>query len=78
MGDEEFEGVGVVALFHLGVAFPLGFGLVIEHEVTVVVGRFGIFDPEVAAGDLTIRKFGVFFDCLGVTPGSTDVEYSGG
>ena len=68
----------VISLFHLLGPLPLGFGLMFENEMSVVVGRTGIFDPKIAAGDFSVREPGVLFDRLGVSPGSTYVEETGG
>lgn len=78
VSDEEFKGMGVISLFHLLGPLPLGFGLMLENEMSVVVGRTGIFDPKIAAGDFSVREPGVLFDRLGVSPGSTDIEETGG
>ncbi len=77
VSDEEFKGMGVISLFHLLGPLPLGFGLMLENEMSVVVGRTGIFDPKIAAGDFSVREPGVLFDRLGVSPGSTDIEETG-
>ena len=78
VSDEEFKGMCVISLFHLLGPLPLGFGLMLENEMSVVVGRTGIFDPKIAAGDFSVREPGVLFDRLGVSPGSTDIEEAGG
>ena len=78
VSDEEFKGMGVISLLHLLGPLPLGFGLMLENEMSVVVGRTGIFDPKIAAGDFSVREPGVLFDRLGVSPGSTDIEETGG
>ncbi len=38
VSDEEFKGMGVISLLHLLVSLPLGFGLMLENEMSVVVG----------------------------------------
>ena len=77
MRDEEFEGMRVVALFHLLVTFPFGLGFVFENEVAVVVRRLGILDPEIAAGDFSVGQLLVLFDRLCISPSSAYVEESG-
>lgn len=78
MGDEEFEGMSVVALFHLLGAFPSCFGFVFENKMLVVILRLRVFDPEVPAGDFSVGQTGVFFNGLGVSPGTSDIEEAGG
>lgn len=54
--DEEFEDVGVVALFHLCFFLPGGLGFVGEEEVLVVEFGGWVFDPEVAGADLVVGE----------------------
>lgn len=77
VGDEEFEGMRVVVLLHLGFFLPSGLGLVVEDDVAVVVFRGRVLDPEVAAGDFAIGEAGLLFDGGGIAPGSADVKDAG-
>ena len=78
VGDEEFEGMGVVVLFHLRLLLPGGAGFVVEDEVVVVVFGGGVLYPEVASGDFAVREARVLFDLGVIAPGAADVEDAGG
>ncbi len=75
--DVEFEGVGVVALAHLGFFFPCGGGFVLEDDVAVVNVGFFILDPEIACGDAAVFECRVFADAGGVSVSTANFENAG-
>jgi hypothetical protein len=51
---------------------------VVEDDVSVILGRRGVFHPEIAGSHLSVGQGGVFGDGRRVAPGAADGENSGG
>ena len=78
VGDEEFERMDRIGLFHLLLFLPWRGGIVRQDDVAVVFRRGGVFHPQVAGGDLAVGQGGMFADGGLVAPGAADGENPGG
>ncbi len=74
MGDEKFESVSRVVLFHLLSFFPWCKRIVGEDDVAIVGGREDILDPEVARRDASISELRVLADGGIIAPSAADAE----